>query len=65
MPITTPEQQRVAAEAARKEGQELAEKEGKQPEPEKVAPVPEPMAGSKGSLQSPANLNENKITKLP
>lgn len=49
--LTTPQQQKDAAEAARKEGQELAEKEGKQPETPKPAPVPEPMAGSKSSLQ--------------
>lgn len=50
MPQTTPEQQRVAAEAARKEGEELAKKDEKAPE---VAPVPEPMAGSRSTLQKP------------
>lgn len=59
--LTTPEQQKEAAEAARKEGEELAKKEEKAPE---VAPVPEPIAGSRSVLQKPENLNENRVNKV-
>jgi hypothetical protein len=58
---TTPEFQKAAAEAARKDGEQNGV-ESNVPPPNAV---PEPMAGSKSSLQTPANLNENKITKLP
>lgn len=51
--LTTPEQQRVAAEAARKEGQELAEKEEKKP------------IVSEATGTGAENLNKNNITKLP
>jgi hypothetical protein len=47
---TTPEFQKAAAEAARKDGEKVEE----QPAPKPAAPV-----------ATPANLNENKITKLP
>jgi NaMN:DMB phosphoribosyltransferase len=50
--LRSPEQQKEAAEAARKEGKELADKEGKTAEPVKPASVPEPMAGSKTGLQN-------------
>jgi hypothetical protein len=56
MPQTTPEQQRLAASAARKESEPKIESV-------KETPVPEPMAGSKTTLQPSTNLNDNKIVK--
>lgn len=60
--MTTPEQQKAAADAARKDNQEQTDKETK-----KDTPIPEPIAGSKTGMQAAPtspNLNDNSIKKV-